>query len=373
MSARAASDRQSHTKRPLSLTPPPLPHRRVKTRHGSLLLRWRGFKNMQVLDWGQWAPQSALLKTISSAGTGDGKKFPGELGGQGQGWPEGVGRHRGHASPLPRSMPPPWSLPCCPRRTSTPSAMGFPSHSPQLTLIQLHPRCPGKIRRLSVPCKFRAFSKNSIASTANQQNQCPQATALPQTQAVVAPADSTSQCTVRFRSPPLFALLQSLPPVFVLPLLFVPFVHPHRPQRCWRSSGSAQPRQPSFQVKVFNHLAPCHPGAEEELQLSTRGGRLTQEDDEDPSQLGTPVLGSSRLMAHPDAGQDRYQQEDSGKTQDGGSDHQCSTRLDIPCWRGKERGFWLFGTREGDLWTKAPVWLAPKTCVEYGREVQSFV
>lgn len=98
-------------------------------------------------------------------------------------------------------MPPPCSLPCCPRRTSTPSATGFPSHSPQLTLIRLHPRCPGKIRRLSVPCKFRPFSKNSIASTANQQNQCPQAIALPQTQAVVVPADSTSQCTVGVSQP----------------------------------------------------------------------------------------------------------------------------------------------------------------------------
>lgn len=67
--------------------------------------------------------------------------------------------------------------------------------------------------------------------------------------------------------------------------------------------------------------------------------RLTQEDDEDPSQLGAAVLGGSGLVAHADAGQDGYQQEDGRKAQDGGGDHQCSTRLDIPCWWGKEMGF----------------------------------
>lgn len=37
---------------------------------------------------------------------------------------------------------------------------------------------------------------------------------------------------------------------------------------------------------------------------------LTQENDQDSSQLGTTVLGSSWLVAHPYAGQNSNQQED---------------------------------------------------------------
>ena len=145
MSVQAASAQQSHTKRPLSLTPPPLPHRRVKTRHSSLLLRWRGFKNMQVLRWGQWAPQSALLKTISSTGTEDGKKFPGELRGQGQGWLGGLGG-TGHMPPLfpgPCHLLAPSTAPTSPQPWASPLA--------HLTLTRLHLLRPGKFRGYSSP------------------------------------------------------------------------------------------------------------------------------------------------------------------------------------------------------------------------------
>lgn len=121
MSALAASEQQSRTKRPLSLSPPPLPNKRVKTRHRSLLLRWRGLKNMQVLRGGQWAPQSELLKTMSSASPEDGKKFPGELGGRGARLAGGGG----DSSVLSPMISP---------QKSTPWLMDFTSHRAQLTL-----------------------------------------------------------------------------------------------------------------------------------------------------------------------------------------------------------------------------------------------
>lgn len=64
---------------------------------------------------------------------------------------------------------------------------------------------------------------------------------------------------------------------------------------------------------------------------------LTQEDDEDPPQLGAAVLGGAGLVAHPDAGQHSDEQEDGGEAQHGGGDHQRSARLDIACrWGEKE-------------------------------------
>lgn len=127
-------------------------------------------------------------------------------------------------------------------------------------------------------------------------------------------------------------LLHSLPPVLVLPLLSTPFVHPQAAAMLESSGASPACTNPSRRTRSTS----LHrPGAGDELQPSTRGRGLTQEDDEDPSQLGPPVLGRPRLVAHPDAGQDCYQQEDSRKAQDRGGDHQRSTCLDIPCWQGK--------------------------------------
>lgn len=77
--------------------------------------------------------------------------------------------------------------------------------------------------------------------------------------------------------------------------------------------------------------------------------RLTQEDDEDPPQLGAAVLGGAGLVAHPDAGQHGDEQEDGGEAQHGGGDHQRSARLDVACGWDEDRGSALFGSKGGEL------------------------
>lgn len=86
-----------------------------------------------------------------------------------------------------------------------------------------------------------------------------------------------------------------------------------------------------------------HPKAEEAAAC------LTQEDDEDPPQLGAAVLGGAGLVAHPDAGQHGDEQEDGGEAQHGGGDHQRSARLDVACGWGEDRGSALFGSKGGEL------------------------
>ena len=52
-----------------------------------------------------------------------------------------------------------------------------------------------------------------------------------------------------------------------------------------------------------------------ELGCSTESC-LTQQNEYDASQLGPPVLGHARLLAHSDAGENRQQQENGRQTQD---------------------------------------------------------
>lgn len=63
---------------------------------------------------------------------------------------------------------------------------------------------------------------------------------------------------------------------------------------------------------------------------------LTQQNEQNASQLGPPVLGHTRLMAHSNAGENRQQQENGGQPQDRGCDHQGSAGLDI-AWTQENR------------------------------------
>ena len=90
---------------------------------------------------------------------------------------------------------------------------------------------------------------------------------------------------------------------------------------------------------------------------------LTQKNEHDTSQLGPPVLGHARLVAHSDARENREQKEDSRQTQDGGSDHQGSAGLHV-AWK-QER-------RQGGLGHRSP-WIlhpasqnsAPSACLPF--------
>jgi hypothetical protein len=75
--------------------------------------------------------------------------------------------------------------------------------------------------------------------------------------------------------------------------------------------------------------------------------KLTQQNKEHPSQLGSPVLGHSRLVAHSDAGENCQQQQDGGQAQNGGSNHEGSTSLHVA---------WEQESREGELdWGRGSV------------------
>lgn len=63
---------------------------------------------------------------------------------------------------------------------------------------------------------------------------------------------------------------------------------------------------------------------------------LTHKNEHDTSQLGPPVLGHARLVAHSDARENCEQQENSRQTQDGGSDHQGSAGLHV-AWKQEHR------------------------------------
>lgn len=81
------------------------------------------------------------------------------------------------------------------------------------------------------------------------------------------------------------------------------------------------------------------PTARPELTFTRVGepeGKLTQQNEEHPRQLGSPVLGHSRLVAHSDAGKNRQQQQDGWQTQNGSSNHESSTSLHI-AWEGENR------------------------------------
>lgn len=64
--------------------------------------------------------------------------------------------------------------------------------------------------------------------------------------------------------------------------------------------------------------------------------KLTQQDEEHPRQLGSPVFGHSRLVAHSDAGKNRQQQQDGWQPQNGSSNHEGSTSLHV-AWEGENR------------------------------------
>lgn len=64
--------------------------------------------------------------------------------------------------------------------------------------------------------------------------------------------------------------------------------------------------------------------------------KLTQQNKEHPSQLGSPILGHSRLVAHTDAGENCQQQQDGRQAQNRGSNHEGSTSLHI-AWEQESR------------------------------------
>lgn len=64
---------------------------------------------------------------------------------------------------------------------------------------------------------------------------------------------------------------------------------------------------------------------------------LTQQNEHYTSQLGPPVLGHTRLVAHSDARENRQQKEDGRQTQDGGGNHQGSASLHVACNRSTDR------------------------------------
>lgn len=78
-------------------------------------------------------------------------------------------------------------------------------------------------------------------------------------------------------------------------------------------------------------------------------GAESQQNKEHPSQLGSPVLGHSRLVAHSDAGENCQQQQDGGQAQNGGSNHEGSTSLHV-AWKDEDvhQGFAVVETSGHD-------------------------